>query len=166
MIQPFTWGISEESLKDLYKYLKLDDDFDINEYCKDETHYNEMMNKLWEMWEWMNEEEDKKKEEFLNDFGTLYNPEIHLKYDNIDAINCDKTNDIPLDYDGLIGVPITFMDKYDHYGLHNIFDIVGQTEIKPYPSPFLNGKAKYRRILIRKKDNVKLFFVAQQMILK
>lgn len=41
-----------------------------------------------------------------------YAPSEYLKYDNYDAINVDKTNDIPLDYDGVMGVPITFLDKY------------------------------------------------------
>ena len=42
-----------------------------------------------------------------------YNPEYYPKYDNYDAINIDKTVDIPCDYEGAMGVPITFMDKYN-----------------------------------------------------
>lgn len=42
-----------------------------------------------------------------------YSPEEYPKYDNYDAINIDKTKDIPLDYDGNMGVPITFLDKYN-----------------------------------------------------
>lgn len=41
------------------------------------------------------------------------NEEDYPKYINYDAINVDKTKDIPMDYKGLIGVPITFMDKYN-----------------------------------------------------
>lgn len=41
-----------------------------------------------------------------------YNPESYPTYDNYDAINVDKTADIPCDYSGVMGVPITFMDKY------------------------------------------------------
>ena len=40
-------------------------------------------------------------------------PEEYPKYDNYDAINVDKTSDIPLDFNGVIGVPITFLDKYN-----------------------------------------------------
>ena len=40
-----------------------------------------------------------------------YDPEAYPKYDNCDAINVDKTNEIPEDYDGLMGVPITFLDN-------------------------------------------------------
>lgn len=42
-----------------------------------------------------------------------YSPEEFPKYDNYDAINVDKTSDIPYDYDGVMGVPITFIDKYN-----------------------------------------------------
>lgn len=42
-----------------------------------------------------------------------YNPDEYPKYDNYDAINVDKTADIPMDYDGVMGVPITFLSKYN-----------------------------------------------------
>ena len=42
-----------------------------------------------------------------------YNEEEYPKYENFDAINIDKTKDIPLDYNGYMGVPITFLDKYN-----------------------------------------------------
>lgn len=42
-----------------------------------------------------------------------YTPEEYPTYDNYDAINVDKTSDIPMDYDGVMGVPITFLDKYN-----------------------------------------------------
>ena len=42
-----------------------------------------------------------------------YTPEEYPKYDNYDAINVDKTTDIPIDYKGAMGVPITFLDKYN-----------------------------------------------------
>ena len=42
-----------------------------------------------------------------------YSPEDYPRYDNYDAINVDKVADIPVDYDGAMGVPITFMDKYN-----------------------------------------------------
>jgi hypothetical protein len=42
-----------------------------------------------------------------------YTPEEYPTYDNYDAINVDKTSEIPMDYDGVMGVPITFLDKYN-----------------------------------------------------
>lgn len=41
-----------------------------------------------------------------------YTPEEYPHYENYDAINVNKTSDIPMDWDGVMGVPITFMDKY------------------------------------------------------
>lgn len=80
-----------------------------------------------------------------------YNPEEYPQYDNYNAINVDKVNDIPYDYDGVMGVPITFLDKYNP----KQFEIVAQmanTNIDEfnYGYPFINGKRKYARILIRK----------------
>lgn len=42
-----------------------------------------------------------------------YNPEDYPKYENFNAINVNRTEEIPYDYDGVMGVPITFMDKYN-----------------------------------------------------
>ena len=53
-----------------------------------------------------------------------YTPEDYPRYDNYDAINVDKTSDIPMDYDGVMGVPITFLDKY----CPEQFEIVGMCE--------------------------------------
>ena len=41
-----------------------------------------------------------------------YNPNDYPKYDNYDAINVNKVSEIPINYDGVIGVPITFLNKY------------------------------------------------------
>lgn len=54
-----------------------------------------------------------------------YLPESYPQYDNFNAINVDKTSDIPCDYDGVMGVPITFLDKYNP----EQFEIVGLTQI-------------------------------------
>lgn len=50
-----------------------------------------------------------------------YTPEEFPKYDNYDAINVNKTVDIPVDYEGYMGVPITFLDKYNPHQ----FEIIG-----------------------------------------
>ena len=54
---------------------------------------------------------DKRHEDLI--LYRSYNPEDYPKYDNYDAIEVSKTADIPCDYDGAMGVPITFMDKYN-----------------------------------------------------
>lgn len=71
-----------------------------------------------------------------------YNPVEYPKYDNYDAINVNKIADIPVDYEGVMGVPISIMDNPAQ------FEIIGCAK---YPVPEINGKATYARILIRKK---------------
>ena len=53
-----------------------------------------------------------------------YNEEDYPKYDNYNAINIDKVTDIPIDFDGVMGVPITFLDKYNP----EQFEIIGMTQ--------------------------------------
>lgn len=60
---------------------------------------------------WFTNLEHKKRHEPL-ELWRQYTPEEYPKYDNYDAIEVGKTGDIPIDYDGVMGVPITFMDKY------------------------------------------------------
>lgn len=81
-----------------------------------------------------------------------YSPDEYPRYDNYDAINVDKTADIPMDYDGIMGVPITFMDKYNpqqfeivgvmNHGCDSIYDVA---------KPIVCGKELYTRILIRRR---------------
>ena len=74
------------------------------------------------------------------------------KYDNYDAIEVSKVENIPYDYDGVMGVPITFLDKY----CPDQFEIMGNmvsTKINEYNFgyPYINGNKIYARILIRRK---------------
>ena len=61
---------------------------------------------------WYTNLDHKKRHEFLT-LTEKYDPAKYPKYDNYDAINVDKVNDIPKDWDGVMGVPITFLDKYN-----------------------------------------------------
>ena len=80
-----------------------------------------------------------------------YNTEEYPKYDNYDAIEVGKTKDIPMDYNGIMGVPITFLDKY----CPEQFEIVGQmmttkvTEFN-FGYPYIDGKKKFARVLIKR----------------
>jgi hypothetical protein len=61
---------------------------------------------------WFTNLEIAKRNEDL-DLVCRYSPEEYPNYDNYDAIEVSKTSDIPFDYDGYMGVPITFLDKYN-----------------------------------------------------
>ncbi|SSY80200.1 adenine-specific methyltransferase EcoRI family protein [Alysiella crassa] len=81
-----------------------------------------------------------------------YNPEDYPKYDNYNAIEVGQVSDIPIDYDGAMGVPITFLDKYNP----EQFEIIGidrYVEDNPnYGKRFtINNKEVYARILIKNK---------------
>ena len=102
---------------------------------------------------WLTNLEHKKRHEEL-DLYKKYNPQEFPKYDNYDAINVDKTADIPYDYYEPMGVPITFLDKYSP----EQFEILGQmanTKVDEYNFgyPFINGERKYARILIKRIKN-------------
>ncbi|MBR4420649.1 MAG: adenine-specific methyltransferase EcoRI family protein [Clostridia bacterium] len=72
---------------------------------------------------WFTNLEIKKRNEDLILYKT-YTPEEYPKYDNYDAIEVSKVSDIPIDHFGVMGVPLTFLDKYNP----NQFEIVGCTE--------------------------------------
>lgn len=76
-----------------------------------------------------------------------YIPKEYPKYDNYDGINVDKTADIPIDYDGAIGVPITFLDKYNPAQ----FEIIKFRKGDDDKDLVINGKSPYFRIIIKKK---------------
>lgn len=81
-----------------------------------------------------------------------YSPEKYPRYDNYDAINVDKVADIPVDYEGAMGVPITFLGKHNP----EQFELVGldryadgnQTPNKRFT---IESKEKYARIVIRRR---------------
>ena len=88
-------------------------------------------------------------------------PEKFPRYDNYDAIEVSKTLDIPEDYFGVMGVPITFLDKYNP----EQFEIIGATESEgtgfsnglwhddsQFKQATIDGKKIYKRIFIRRRD--------------
>jgi Adenine-specific methyltransferase EcoRI len=76
-----------------------------------------------------------------------FNPQEYPKYDNYDGINVDKTKYIPKDYDGLMGVPITFLDKFNP----DQFEIIKFRKGDDGKDLSVNGKYTYCRILIKNK---------------
>lgn len=80
-----------------------------------------------------------------------YTPEEYPKYDDYDVINVNKYSEIPTDYDGVMGVPITFMDFYcpEQFEILGIANSARWIGYECYT--ILNGNKVYNRILIRKK---------------
>jgi len=108
---------------------------------------------------WYTNLHGKKRHEELILYATYKgNERKYPKYDNYDAIEVSKVNEIPKDYNGVMGVPISFLDKYNPEQFEIIGLIAGNIRgLAGIPSkikkdgPYLNGKLKYGRILIKKK---------------
>lgn len=120
-----------------------------NTYIYNGIKYAKFGNICW----FTNLDTDKRHEEMR--FYKKYTPEDYPQYDKYEAIEVSKVTDIPYDYNGLMGVPITFLDKYNP----NQFEILGLDRYT-VPKEFLvggrvaiNGKPRYARIIIRRKTN-------------
>lgn len=108
---------------------------------------------------WFTNLSHKKHNEPL-DLYRKYDATAYPKYDNYDAIEVSKVSEIPMDYEGVMGVPITFLDKY----CPSQFEIIGITEnadylkslyingCQKYDRPYINGKRIYSRLLIKRKQ--------------
>jgi hypothetical protein len=95
-----------------------------------------------------------------------YKSEDYPKYDNYDAIEVSKVINIPVDYDGVMGVPVTFLEKYNPNQFEILWQSSGNTRASAPKNilkvlgyvkndedrggcPVLNGKRKYTRLLIK-----------------
>jgi hypothetical protein len=81
-----------------------------------------------------------------------YNPAEYPKYDNYDAIEVSKVSAIPADYDGVMGVPVTFLDKYNP----EQFELLGSNRgVDQDPNgiygrgSLINGKETFKRLFIK-----------------
>jgi len=96
----------------------------------------------------------------------MYNPEINLEYDNFQAINVDRITDIPMDYYGVMGVPVSYMTKHNKEQFKILGLAAGNTKVnglnftvKYTPSKLdrggcgvVKGIRKYSRVFIQRKD--------------
>jgi len=101
---------------------------------------------------WFTNLDHKKRHEKLFLFRK-YTPTNYPKYDNYDAIEVSKIVDIPVDYNGIMGVPITFLDNYNP----EQFEILAKmstttTDEYNYGYPYINGERIYARVLIKNKS--------------
>ena len=73
-----------------------------------------------------------------------YDPKEYPKYDNFDAINVDKTDKIPDNYIGIMGVPISFIDKYCPDQFEIVWQASGNTKAC-CPKHILDNQLKYKQ---------------------
>ena len=125
-----------------------------NDYEERETRYwqdengqkwRSMGNICW----FTNLDHNKRHEEL--DLICRYSPEEYPTYDSYEIINVNKVDNIPCDYDGVMGVPITFLDKYNP----NQFKVLGMANSARWLCyecyTIIKGKKIYNRVLIRNK---------------
>ena len=100
---------------------------------------------------WLTNLDNERRHENLR-LTQCFNPLIHQKYDNYNAIHVRNITEIPFDYTGIMGVPITIINRYNS----EQFEIIGEANHgsdSQYDifKPILNGKEVFKRILIRNK---------------
>lgn len=97
---------------------------------------------------------DIKKRHECDPLFRKYNPREYPKYDNFDAIEVKHVGDIPCDYSGFMGVPLTFLSKYspDYFEIigSDINLLKGQNDTRG--RFYVNGERKYARIVIRNRN--------------
>jgi len=126
--------------------------------CRVDEHGNKFVRVKGVRW-FTNLDVSKRHEDLV--LYKTYNPEEYPTYDNYDAIEVSKTKEIPMDYPGVMGVPITFLDKYNP----DQFEILGMAASSydeymmgiPFKGqkdgrPIVAGENVYARIFIRRKS--------------
>ena len=94
---------------------------------------------------------DTTKRHYNIDLYKKYSPEEFPKYDDYDAVNVNKVSDIPKDYDGIMGVPITFVEKYNPEQFE-ILGLANSTRWIGYECyTIIKQKKIYNRIIIKRK---------------
>ena len=120
-------------------------------YWVDETgqKWRSLGNAMW----LTNLDNDRKHKELV--LTAFYSPEKYPHYDNYNAINVSRVVDIPMDYPGVMGVPLTYLKYHNdeqfeiigeaNHGSDNEFDLF---------KPIIDGKEIFKRILIKNKKCV------------
>lgn len=138
------------------KWFKVPDHYEIKTKTRikeqDGEKYFSMGNVVW----YSNLETSKRNQELI--LYKNYNELEFPFYDNYNAINIDKVSEIPIDYDGYMGVPITFIYKYNPkqfqlFGIMNTGEenIGIRYENTEHGRPLVNGVEKYLRIIIKRR---------------
>lgn len=135
------------------------------EYLRPDYTYEKLGNTCW----FTNVDFSERHEKFIGlSMQDLINNGIEFpKYDNYDAIEISRTKNIPMDYEGVMGVPVSYLDKHnpDQFEIMDARDFTNIEKLRKKETYLIkdkdgtiNGKACYARILIRhrKDENGKL----------
>ncbi|MDD3624641.1 MAG: adenine-specific methyltransferase EcoRI family protein [Proteiniphilum sp.] len=132
------------------KWFEVPDDYEINTRSRMKTENGKKFISMGSIMWYTNLDIRKRHEELI--LHKRYNAQEYPAYDNYDAIEIARFSEIPMDYHGVMGVPITFLDKYNP----EQFEIVGSNRgIDQDPAgiygrgSFINGKETFKRLFIR-----------------
>jgi Adenine-specific methyltransferase EcoRI len=143
------------------KWFKVPDHYDIETETRIKTENGQKYFSMGSVY-WFTNLDNRKRHEDIILFKTYYgNESEYPTFDNYNAINVNKVAEIPMDYKGVMGVPITFIDKYNP----NQFEIISSNDVRKNDSiptkehglikdkeGAINGKPTYVRVLIRNKN--------------
>lgn len=148
------------------KWFQVPDDYPINENVANSKIESNKKYLFVKGCVWFTNLDNEKRHQNI-DLYKKYSPEEYPKYDNYDAIEVSKVSDIPMNFRGAMGVPITFVNKYnpeqfeilglanDKREINNAFiqgnEFYLDEQHKRFVGMVLNKKATYARILIKNK---------------
>lgn len=140
------------------KWFKVPDHYDILTETRIKTVDGQKYFSMGSVY-WFTNLENRKRNEDITLFKTYKgNEQDYPKYDYYDAIEVSKVADIPMDFKGAMGVPITFLDKYNPEQFE-IIDGIGRYSMLTGPTPEtqgtyltkINGNPKFARVIIKNK---------------
>lgn len=140
------------------KWFEVPHDYEIKTQTRIKTEGGRKYFSMGSIFWFTNLDHRKRHEELILYKSHSGNEGSYPKYDNYEAIEIATYKNIPLDYDGVMGVPITFLDKYnpDQFEIvgliaGNIKGLAGIPSSTGKDGPYINGKLKYGRILIKRR---------------
>ena len=136
------------------KWFKVPDHYDIQTETRIKTENGQKYFSMGSVY-WFTNLDNRKRHEEIMLFKTYYgNENEYPTYDNYDAINVNKVADIPVDYKGLMGVPITFIDKYNpqQFEILGIDRVLVEEATGKVTRFRIDGQEIYARIIIKNKQ--------------
>lgn len=133
------------------KWFEVPDDYDIATESRKKTENGKKFFSMGSIMWFTNLDTDKRHEDIILYKTYEGNEKDYPKYDDYDTINVDKVSDIPMDYKGVMGVPITFLDKHnpDQFEILGLANSARWIGFECYTK--IDGRKIYNRILIRNK---------------
>ena len=135
------------------KWFKVPDDYDITTESRKKIENGQKFFSMGNIYWFTNLDTKKRHEDIILYKKYQGNENEFPKYDNYDAINVDKVSDIPADFKGLMGVPITFINRYnpEQFDIMGIDRVLVEKATGKISRFRIKGKEIYARVVIKNK---------------